>query len=182
MLRSQRKKEIIWCIFQEFNRIKTSVHRNLLVQIKPRGSPHRLWIGCIRMWWRWWKGSKCCRVSEQTSGRSWGTETTPLKAEEQRIVETSPPKLSGEEGQESREPECWSWWASKTFRSLSSALKARMVHRPWRDEDRWEKTGLRAAERNKNWLALKRFSWNAWSERLDVLVDSRRLMSRDVCR
>lgn len=84
MLRSQRKKEIIWCIFQEFNRIKTSVHRNLLVQIKPRGSPHRLWIGCIRMWWRWWKWSKCCRVSEQTSGRSWGTKTTPLKAEEQR--------------------------------------------------------------------------------------------------
>lgn len=46
-------------------------------------------------------------------------------------------------------PECRSWWASNVCWNLSSALKARMVHRPCSEEDRWEKTGLRAVEKTK---------------------------------
>jgi hypothetical protein len=44
-------------------------------------------------------------------------------------------------------PECKSWCASNSSWHLSSALYARMVQSPWREEDKWENTGLRAAER-----------------------------------
>ena len=51
-------------------------------------------------------------------------------------------------------PECKSWWASNIFWNLCSAPKARIVHRPWRDEDRWEKTGLRAAGRSTHIMCM----------------------------
>lgn len=43
-------------------------------------------------------------------------------------------------------PECKSWCASNSSWNLSSALYARMVQSPWREDDKWENTGLRAGE------------------------------------
>ena len=82
-------------------------------------------------------------------------------------------------------PECKSWWASNIFWNLCSAPKARIVHRPWRDEDRWEKTGLRAAGRSTHYVhdtdteePWYTHCWTVWHS----LVDSRRLISLEVCR
>lgn len=44
---------------------------------------------------------------------------------------------------ETYRPECKSWCASNSSWNLSSALCDRMVQSPWREEDKWEKTGLR---------------------------------------
>lgn len=43
-------------------------------------------------------------------------------------------------------PECRSWWESNVCWKRCSALKARIVQRPCSDDDRWENTGLRAAQ------------------------------------
>ena len=157
--------------------------------------PHHLWIWCSQMMQGWRITNKYCRGEEQTSGRSSGTKTTPLKQENHETPFFSP--ISPQWFDTNKvymstmkkcKPECRSWWASKAFFNLSSALKARIVHRPWRDEVRWEKTGLRAAGKDK-----KRFQWErkagfnnqdifTWAESLPILVDSRRLTSRDVWR
>ena len=50
---------------------------------------------------------------------------------------------------ETHRPECKSWCASNSSWNLSSASYARMVQSPWRDDDKWENTGLRAGEADR---------------------------------
>lgn len=91
------------------------------------------------------------------------------------------------------EPECRSWCASNASCCLSCAPKARMVHKPWIDEDRWEKMGLLAARQAGNKHKQKQFSafasaflprtLIAWDKnRRKLLVASRRFTSRDMRR
>ena len=47
---------------------------------------------------------------------------------------------------ETYRPECKSWCASNSSRKFCSALYARMVQSPWREDAKWENTGLRAGE------------------------------------
>lgn len=56
---------------------------------------------------------------------------------------------------ETYRPECKSWCASNSSWNLSSVLYARMVQRPWREDDRWENTGLRAGEAEKDKWQIK---------------------------
>lgn len=46
-----------------------------------------------------------------------------------------------------RPPEWTSWCWSNICWNLCWTLKARMVLRPWREDERWEKTGLRAKKK-----------------------------------
>ena len=47
---------------------------------------------------------------------------------------------------ETYRPECKSWCASNSSRNFCSALYARMVQSPRREDAKWENTGLRAGE------------------------------------
>ena len=47
---------------------------------------------------------------------------------------------------ETHRPECKSWCESNSSWNLCSALYARMVQSPWREDAKWENTGLCAGE------------------------------------
>ena len=57
-------------------------------------------------------------------------------------------------------PECKSWCVSNSFWNFCSALYARMVQSPRREDAKWENTGLRAGE-------AKTDTWQRKSGRLD---------------
>ena len=62
---------------------------------------------------------------------------------------------------ETYRPEGKSWWASNSSWKLCSALYARMVHSPRREDAKWENTGLCAGEAETN-------TWQRKSGRLDA--------------
>ena len=51
---------------------------------------------------------------------------------------------------ETYRPECKSWHFSNSFWNFCSALYARMVRSPWREDAKWENTGLCSVEAEAN--------------------------------
>lgn len=107
--------------------------------------PYRPWSrGRQKLWW-WQKPSKCHQHAQRASGK-WsriGTRPLSVNTDNEGHVNLKP-LWACIRGTSLILPEWISWNSSNICWKACWTLNARMVLRPWRVDERWEKTGLRA--------------------------------------
>lgn len=96
------------------------------------------------LWW-WQTQSKFHQRAQQASEKWSRTRTRPLSVSTEVHVNLRTPYVFYWIGASIFLPEWISWYSSNICWNVCWTLNARMVLRPWRVEERWEKTGLRAS-------------------------------------
>ena len=99
--------------------------------------------GSARKGW----GTQVCKGEHGAAQREVLASKTTWEGGQASDDSTSHPLKSSPE---THRPECKSWCESNSSWNLCSALYARMVQSPWREDAKWENTGLRAGEAETN--------------------------------